>query len=217
MNKKSTNIVLNLSLFAFLSYFIVFFILYDFKKAVKIIDFNSSSIEDESLENDKVNLLLYFFQKNDTVQSIADKFSISPEILSFNNHKTKDILKEGSLLKVYMGNYIYYSLKEDETLLQVSRNMDIPLDKIVRLNHLNSYDLKKDDILFLKLPSSKYLVKPEYSYKLIHYKTKKNETLIDLSKKFGIPVSEIIKTNSLKSQKLYPGQNLILKTIIKKY
>lgn len=217
MNKKLINIILNLSLFAFLSYFIVFFILYDFKKAVKIIDFNSSSAEDETLENDKVNLLLYFFQKNDTFQSIAAKFSVSPEILAFNNHSIIDTLKEDSLLKVYMGNYIYYSLKEDETLLQVSRNMDIPLNEIVSLNHLNSYDLKKDDILFLKLPSSKYLIKPEYSYKLIHYKTKKNETLIDLSQKFDIPVSEIIKINSLKSQKLYQGQNLILKTIIKKY
>ena len=208
---------MNITLLAFLVYFISFFIIYDFGKPIKIIDLATMSNDTTSNDNEKVDLTFYLSKKTDTFLSLAKDFSVSPEILRFNNPLLKEPLNELSLIKIFKGNYIYYTIKEGETLLQVSKNFSIPFEEIVQLNHIDSYEVKKGHVLFLKIPNSKYITKPQFTHKIISYKIKKNETIIDLSKKFNIPVLEIMKFNSLKSQTLYPGQKILLKTTIKKY
>jgi flagellum-specific peptidoglycan hydrolase FlgJ len=58
----------------------------------------------------------------------------------------------------------------------------------------------------------RFFSKDNKSKKITYYKVKKGDTLYSISKKYDIPVKELVKNNNLKNNTIYLGQELNLKT-----
>ena len=58
----------------------------------------------------------------------------------------------------------------------------------------------------------RFFSKQSKSIKITYYKVKKGDTLYSISKKYDIPIKELIKNNNLKNNTIYLGQELNLKT-----
>lgn len=58
----------------------------------------------------------------------------------------------------------------------------------------------------------RFFSKESKSKKITYYKVKKGDTLYSISKKYDIPIKELVKNNNLKNNTIYLGQELNLKT-----
>jgi len=101
------------------------------------------------------------------------------------------VLKEGSDDIVIVRNYNPYFVKKisnDETMLDIyAQGYDL----------IGAGEYNNDYVILNKTSGIKYCVKPL-------------ESLEDISHKFGVSKDNIIQTNSLKSEKLFIGQILII-------
>ena len=94
-----------------------------------------------------------------------------------------------------------YIVQRGDTLWNISKKFDVPIDEIKRLNSLNS------NLLFvgqtLKLPSYETTTDTN-----ITYKVQKGDTLYSIAAKNGVSVNELKTYNNLTSDNLSIGQEL---------
>ncbi len=98
-------------------------------------------------------------------------------------------------------------LSPGETLSSISMKYDIPKKKILEYNEIdNENDIAEGDIVFLQKKRNKYRGTVEY------YTVKEEETLYDISQRFGIKLSRLAKMNKIDIfTSLTPGKRLRLK------
>jgi len=130
--------------------------------------------------------------------------------------------KEKPLPKFYkFNNYIAYRVRPGDYLGRIARKFNTSVRKIKRDNRLRSNKLRIGQKLkiYSRYPiasnknKSKKTIKSKYkskkNKKYITYKVKSGDTLWDISRKYNVSLSEILKWNKLKSNtKLKPGMKL---------
>ena len=99
----------------------------------------------------------------------------------------------------------YYTVEKGDTLYNISRRFNIPIDEIIRINNLTSNILNIGQIL--------YLTEKGNNDESI-YIVQKNDTLYSISKKFNMSVDELKRLNNLTSNEIYPNQELIVKDVV---
>lgn len=93
------------------------------------------------------------------------------------------------------------TIKKGDTLWDLSRVHNTPVETIKKLNHLTSDVIYPKEVLTLsKANGSKF-----------SYKVKKGDNLWDLAKAHHVKVSQLKKWNKLKSDKILPGKILVFK------
>jgi len=135
----------------------------------------------------------YTILKGDTYWKLSNNYSINIPILKSYNSKTSDNLREGEVIKLPK---IIYKIRKGDTLNKISKELGI---KIEILKDLNSIE----DINKIKMGQSIEI--PGYPYVV-----KKGDTLSGIAKKMGVNVDVLKSINGLKSDKISPGDRLVI-------
>jgi len=118
-----------------------------------------------------------------------------------------------------------YKVKKGDTLLKIAKNNSVSVKDIKKLNNLKTARIKPGQKLILSREKSEEQPKKHDAIiaasrtekekdkeKSEYYTVKKGDSLDSISKKYSISIEEIKENNNLKSIKLKPGQQLLVKS-----
>ncbi len=164
-----------------------------------------------------INGRLYYIhtvQKGQTIYAISRAYGITgDELLNENPGITAESISPGKALRIPIKTYIqnqddqedelskddfhYHNVKKRQTLYFISKKYNVPIEIIYRYNDEIKTGLKTGQII--KIPKKDVLeriMEPEdFEEKFIFYTVSENDTLYSISKKFGVPITEIINYN----------------------
>jgi len=118
----------------------------------------------------------------------------------------------------------YHVVEKGDTLLTISQKYSVSVRNLRKFNHLRSTKIKPGKRLLLHetkpdeqptkydgVISETKQEKENSNVKAEFHMVRKGDTVSSISKKYSISVSEIRELNNLKSRKLRPGQQLLVK------
>jgi LysM repeat protein len=148
----------------------------------------------------------YTVKKGDTLYSISKKYNIPVETLKRLNNLTTDTLYINQVLKLKeeITTTTTYKVTKDDTLYSISNKYNISVDELKKLNNLTSNTIYIGQEL--KVPET-----DTSNYKI--YKVAKGDSLWSISRKYDIPVNELIEINNLTNLTLQIGQELLVPNI----
>ena len=94
----------------------------------------------------------------------------------------------------------YYIVEKGDTLYKISRMFNISIDELKRINNLNDNNIS--------IGQKIYLIEQENNYQ--EYIVKKGDSLWAISRKYDIPVNELIEINNLKDLTIKVGDILLV-------
>jgi LysM repeat protein/N-acetylmuramoyl-L-alanine amidase len=148
-----------------------------------------------------IPLHYYIVEAGDTVLSIAHKLGTEErKIIQLNRLEPTKRIKAGDTLiipqKPVEGQT--YVVQKGDTLSYVSLRFDIAQTLLVKLNDLDSHQLKEGQVLQLT------------SRRPQNYTVTANDTLYSIAAKFNVTVDQLMQYNALNSTDIYPGQELTM-------
>jgi LysM repeat protein len=148
----------------------------------------------------------YTVKKGDTLYSISKKYNIPVETLKRLNNLTTDTLYINQVLKLKeeITTTTTYKVTKDDTLYSISNKYNISVDELKKLNNLTSNTIYIGQEL--KVPET-----DTSNYKI--YKVAKGDSLWAISRKYDIPVNELIEINNLTNLTLQICQELLVPNI----
>lgn len=159
------------------------------------------------VEPSKISSDYYIVQKGDTLWSIASKFDLTVSKLKELNNLTDNMITVGQ--KLFINNNgksediqektSTYIVKKGDTLYSIAKLYSTTVDKLKKINNLNSNTLQIGQKL--QVPSAD---------KTTVYYVQKGDTLYSISRKFNTTVTEIINLNNLSTSNLAIGQKLLI-------
>ena len=143
----------------------------------------------------------YIVEKGDTLYSLSKRFNISIEELKRINNLNDDILSIGQVLKLSNtddNEYDTYIVKKGDSLWAISKEYNIPLNELIKINSLTDLTLQiNQELLVPKTNKNIYIVKA-------------GDTLWSIARKNNINVDELKILNNLTSNLISVGQELII-------
>jgi peptidoglycan endopeptidase LytE len=119
-----------------------------------------------------------------------------------------------------------YKVKKGDTLLKIAKNNSLSVKDLKEINNLKTAKIKPGQKLILSkeksqeqpkkhdaIISAAHTEKEKAKEKTEYYTVKKEDSLASISKKYSISIEEIKDNNNLKSIKLKPGQQLLVKRV----
>jgi LysM repeat protein len=108
-----------------------------------------------------------------------------------------------------------YIVKKGDSLYKISKRFKVPASALREVNKLSNDRLDIGDVLLIPDSDAKKVsLNQEHEKKASvdksQYVVAKGDTLVEISKKFGISVEDIKRANNLKNNKLQIGQKLIV-------
>ena len=149
-------------------------------------------------------------KSGETLWSIAKKYNTTVDKLKDINNLSSNILTINQVLQLPTGNIsdiTTYTVKKGDTLYSIAKKFNLTVNELKSINNLTTDILSIGQVLNVK-PSNVDIPKIEED---IIYTVKKGDTLYAISRKYNIPVSEIIELNNLSTTNLSIGQKLLLK------
>ena len=145
----------------------------------------------------------YTVKQGDTLWSIAKKYGITVLEIKEANGLVSSNIKLNQTLKIPIFSNKKsdnkYIVKKGDTLYKISKNYDVDINDIIKLNNLVNTTLQIGQTL--EIPKS---IENTYT-------VKKGDTLYKISKEKGITLSELMKLNNLINTTLQIGQVLKIK------
>lgn len=151
----------------------------------------------------------YTVQKGDTLYNIARKFNLTVDSLKSLNNLTSNELYIGQVLQIKPIQGNTYTVQRGDTLYSIARNYSVSVNDLKEVNNLNT------NILYigqeLLIPSE--IVEEDNVIEDNNYDTYtvvKGDSLWSISRKYDIPVEELININQLNNNTLQVGQKLFV-------
>jgi murein DD-endopeptidase MepM/ murein hydrolase activator NlpD len=92
----------------------------------------------------------YKVQRGDSVSKIAARFALSMDaIIASNNISNARRLREGEILRIPNMDGIPYTVKKGDSLLEISKSMDVPLEVILDANDIRSDAITPGETLII--------------------------------------------------------------------
>ncbi|MCX7878061.1 MAG: LysM peptidoglycan-binding domain-containing protein [Ignavibacteria bacterium] len=169
----------------------------------------------------KKSYLVHTVKEGENLTSIAGNYSVTVSELKEWNDLDSDKIIIGQKLKIYSDKKVTSSSKKSKTyvvkagdnLTKIAKEHNVSVAEIKEWNNLDSDVIIEGQVLKLyedkKSDSGKN--KKEKKSKTLYYTVKKGDTLAKIADKYDVPVSDLKKWNSLKSDKIEVGQKLIVK------
>ena len=166
------------------------------------------------------NMFIYTVVRGDTLYSIAKKYNTTVSKIIDLNYLKSPNLSIGQVLRIpemytkeedmYLPQYINYEVKKGDTLYSISKKYNLDKETIKKDNALVNDNLVVGQNLKIRTSSS--IVEECFGDDLedMKYEVKKGDTLYSIAKKYNTTVDNIIKKNSLKTNALSIGQELII-------
>ena len=143
----------------------------------------------------------YIVEKGDTLYSLSKRFNISIEELKRINNLNNDILSIGQVLKLSNtddNEYDTYIVKKGDSLWAISKEYNIPLNELIKINSLTDLTLQiNQELLVPKTNKNIYIVEA-------------GDTLWSIARKNNINVEKLKILNNLTSNLISVGQELII-------
>lgn len=130
--------------------------------------------------------ITYYVKKGESLEDISRKFNVIVEdILNVNNLKGNDLSYIKQLkIPVRNPNFNYYEVRNGDTLYDISKRNNIPLELLSLVNGLLTYDY---------LYPGQIILVPKKGIKF--YMTKSNDTLQGVSSKTKNRIDSLIMMN----------------------
>ncbi|MBQ6404990.1 MAG: LysM peptidoglycan-binding domain-containing protein [Bacilli bacterium] len=147
----------------------------------------------------------YIVQKGDTLYSISKKMNIPIETIKKINKLDNNTLSIGQILYLNEKDNPeeeYYIVQKGDTLYSISKKFQMKIEELKELNNISSDTLQVGQVLIIngnKMPDNNQT-----------YIVKKGDSLWGISKKYNIPINELIAINQLDDLTLQIGQELIV-------
>lgn len=137
-----------------------------FKKQFLIANLPSVQIFPKNLlslkEEKRREILEYKVEEGETIESIAQKFSLSPETIIWANNLNKNAkLKVGQSLIILPVDGVLHQVKKGETLFEIAKVYRAKVEDIIIWNELEGEEIFPNDILII--PGGKMPQKREFS------------------------------------------------------
>jgi LysM repeat protein len=174
---------------------------------------------------------VYFVQGGNTLFGIHNLYKVPVEDIVSANPETASGLKEGQRILIPIKgveslpeNLVIHTVQHKETLYGISKKYDISIERLVELNPGIESSLNENQEINipvkmpvgqgepLKVKQKEFKV--SFTDSIIKHSVLKGETLYSISKRFMVPEAEIRRVNTLKNDKIRPGD--ILNIPIKK-
>ena len=169
-------------------------------------------------------------KRGENLSLISKRYNVKiQDITSMNKISAKKYLQPGQVLQIPTQGYdeyvkslintnnttkIYHTVRSGDTLSEIASKYRTSIKKIKKWNGIRENDnviyVGKKLIIFIS--ANDYQRINTNTPKTVNYKVKYGDSLSKISYKFGVRVSDIRKWNSLKSDLIKVGQNLIIKT-----
>ena len=147
----------------------------------------------------------YIVQKGDTLYSISKKMNIPIETIKKINKLDNNNLSIGQILYLNEKDNPeeeYYIVQKGDTLYSISKKFQMKIEELKELNNISSDTLQVGQVLVV---DNKPLKENNQTYIV-----KKGDSLWGISKKYNIPINELIAINQLDDLTLQIGQELIV-------
>ena len=145
---------------------------------------------------------VYTIQNGDTIESISNKYNITPYILyQLNGFSTDYILIPGNNIIVPKTSsiyYDYYTIKKGDNLYNIASKYNTDYNVLSLINGLDP-----DDYIY----PNQVIAVPKNGVK--YYITKETDTLIDISNNLGANINDILNQNN--QLYLLPEQLIVYK------
>ncbi len=164
------------------------------------------------------------------VYEISDLFGVPEEkIRKFN--QIDGIIKQGEVIsipiEVYSRSFLIYRVREKDTIQKIARKFGTSPQDIIAINNLKTGKVYPGQLI--KIPARVFISQQTKSksagIQLISYHrattynpgrikyvytVKRGDNLSKIAKAFNIKIEDIKKLNNLNSDKIYPGQKLLI-------
>jgi membrane-bound lytic murein transglycosylase D len=167
----------------------------------------------------------YKVHHGETLSAIAQNHGTTVGNLRQINHLSKNNVNSGGYLKLPASNYAsasrefhkpskskpvggqVYVVKKGDTFFNVSKRFAVSRNNIASWNNISpNGNLKLGQRLVIK--GGVQQVASASPTRLIRYTVKKGDSLMQLSRKFGISLSDLRKSNPQAAKGIRPGQNI---------
>lgn len=132
---------------------------------------------------------IYTIQNGDTIESIANKYNVTPYILyQLNGFSPDYVLIVGNNIivpKMSSVYFDYYTIKKGDNLYNIASKYNINYDILALINGLDP-----DDYIY----PNQVIAVPKNGVK--YYVTKESDTLIDISNKLNANINDILNQNN---------------------
>lgn len=159
--------------------------------------------------------------KGTSLLAIASRFNVSlRKLLDINELEDDGILEDGQLIflqkKSKTGNKDFVVVQKKETLYDVAQRNGIQLESLLEYNQFNEDgDVKPGTKLYLKAVAetdqAKVTIAKAAAFKTIIYQVQPREGLNFIAKKNNVTVEQLREWNSLTSNDIKIGQQLIIR------
>ena len=151
----------------------------------------------------------YLVRKGDTLSSIAQRFGVSVSQLRRLNNLRRDRIYPGQRLVLRATRSAStHRVRRGDTLGEIARTYGTSVGRLRQLNSLNSHRITTGQVLKVSGPVEN---KSRRAEEPLEYKVRRGDTLSGISRRFDVGLGLLRQLNSLKSDRIYPGQRLKLR------
>jgi len=146
---------------------------------------------------------IYTIQNGDTIESIANKYNITPYILyQINGYNAGYELVPGNNIIVPKTSSVYfdyYTIRKGDNLYKIAKKYDVDYNILALIN-----GLEIDDYIY----PNQVIAVPKNGVK--YYVVKENDTLLDISNNLNTNINDILNQNN--ELYLLPDQLIVYKS-----
>lgn len=175
---------------------------------------------DSTIDNSE-ETFLHTVQPKETLYSISRKYNLKVAVLKDLNKLTADSIQIGQQLIVNQhqsgfkrSNNIktgIHVVEEQETLYGIARKYNITVDELIALNQLTDLNARVGQELIIlqnQKAAPKEEVKPQVP---VYHTVQAKETFYSISRKYNVPIDELLKLNNKTDFILSIGQQVRVK------
>ena len=175
----------------------------------------------------KIHTKIYVVQPGDSLTKIADRFGMSVEELKRLNGLTSNLIRPGQRLRVRAASGqgpqarppsaptgdAEYVVKRGDSLTKIADRFGMSVEELKRLNGLTSNLIRPGQRLRVRAASARQSpTRVQPSFGEMEYVVKPGDSLSKIATRFAIGLSELRRANGLKSDRIYVGQKLKIRT-----
>ena len=166
---------------------------------------------------------VYVVQRNDTLWDIARGFSVSVDKLcAANGFSRYNVIRPGQRLVIPDGTSARaapapqqplrdggktHTVRAGDTLSDIASDYRVSVGALKRANGLRSSRIYPGKELLIPAPVERSTPERTASEPGT-YEVQKGDTLYDIARRFGVPISELLRANGLRTSRIYPGDVL---------
>lgn len=146
----------------------------------------------------------YQVKPGDSLFLISRNFGTSIEALKAVNNLPSNLIYPGEILKIPGAGTSSYIVQPGDSLFLIARRYNLSLYELRQANNIWHDYIVPGQILYI--PKAQSAPPPQTSV----YTVRPNDSLYLIAKKYGTTVEKIKTLNNLKSDIIYPGQQLMI-------